>query len=228
MYHQNKFEDAIAQFEMANALMDESDARKQEISKQIANTYTRQGNEYYKTGNLADAVACYQEGLKRDSTSYKSYYNLGNALSRQDSLQSAVKQYEKATNLIKNSGLSEDELNKNLSSIYHNKGNALFGQQLLNEALESYKQALIHNPKSDESRYNYIRTKELLKQNQNQQQQNQQQKNQQQNQQQEKQESGMDREKAEQILQALEQDEKDLREKSQLPLGGEKQIEKNW
>ena len=233
LYHQNKFEDAIAQFEKANALMDESDARKQEISKQIANTYTRQGNEYYKTGNFADAVACYQEGLKRDSTSYESYYNLGNALSRQDSLQSAVKQYEKATNLIKNSGLSEDELNKNLSSIYHNKGNALFGQQQLNEALESYKQALIHNPKSDESRYNYIRTKELLKQNQNQQQQNQQQQNQQQqnqqqNQQQEKQESGMDREKAEQILQALEQDEKDLREKSQLPLGGEKQIEKNW
>ena len=73
----------------------------------------------------------------------------------------------------------------------------------------------------------------MLKQNQNQQQQNQQQQNQQQqnqqqNQQQEKQESGMDREKAEQILQALEQDEKDLREKSQLPLGGEKQIEKNW
>lgn len=228
LYYQNKFEDAIAQFEKANALMDESDARKQEISKQIANTYTSQGNQHYKNGKFADAVACYQEGLKRDSTSYESYYNLGNALSRQDSLKSAVKQYEKATNLIKNSGLSEDELNKNLSSIYHNKGNALFGQQLLNEALESYKQALIHNPKSDESRYNYIRTKELLKQNQNQQQQNQQQKNQQQNQQQEKQESGMDREKAEQILQALEQDEKDLREKSQLPLGGEKQIEKNW
>ena len=90
---------------------------------------------------------------------------------------------------------------------------------------------MIHNPKSDASRYNYIRTKDLLKQNpqdKNQQQQNQQQQNQQQNQQQEKQESGMDREKAEQILQALEQDEKDLREKSQLPLGGEKQIEKNW
>ena len=38
----------------------------------------------------------------------------------------------------------------------------------------------------------------------------------------------MDKETAEQILQALEQDEKDLREKSQLTLGGEKQIEKNW
>jgi tetratricopeptide (TPR) repeat protein len=231
LYRQSKFEDALEQYNMADSLMDESDVRKQELSKQLANTYTSQGNQYYKNGKFADAVSCYQEGLKRDSSSYESYYNLGNALSRQDSLQSAVNQYDKAIELVKNSGLSKDELNKNLSSIYHNKGNALFGQQLFSEALEAYKQALIHNPKSDASRYNYIKTKDLLKQNKNQQQNDQQkdqQKDQQQDQQQEKTKSGMDREKAEQILQALEQDEKDTQEKRQVPLGVKKQFDKNW
>ena len=107
------------------------------------------------------------------------------------------------------------------------------------------------NPKDDDTRYNLVKALQMLEQQQQQQQQNQDQKQdqkqdqqqQQQDQQEQEQQQGqqpqepqpepqnedqMDKETAEQILQALEQDEQDTQEKLQRQQGKKRRVEKEW
>ena len=135
-----------------------------------------------------------------------------------------------------------------LSQAYHNLGNALYTQQQFGEAVKAYENALRLNPKDNDTRYNLIKAQQMLQQqqqqNQNQQQQQQQQQqnqdqNENQNQQQQQQEqqqqeqqqqpeNQMDKETAEQILQALEQDEQDTQDKMQRVQGQKRRVEKEW
>ena len=122
------------------------------------------------------------------------------------------------------------------------------------QCIEAYKESLRNNPKDDETRYNLALAQKLLKdqqqdqqnqdqqqqqqkeqkedkQEQNQDQQEQDQKEQQQNQQQQQQQnkSEMSKENAQQLLNAIMQDEKNVQDKvkKQLQIRGKK-LEKDW
>jgi len=115
--------------------------------------------------------------------------------------------------------------------------------------INAYKDALRANPADDETRYNLAKAKAIYNavppgqnqnqqdqqqeqqssENQQQQQQEQQQQQQQQQQEQQEQERDISKENAEQILQALMQDEKDLQEKAQkIENQKNRKLEKDW
>lgn len=165
-------------------------------------------------------------------------FNLGNTLTQQNKLQEAMEQYVGATKIEKDKS--------NLSQIYHNMGVIFHSQKDYAKAVEAYKESLRNNPKDDETRYNLALAQKQLQdqqqnQNQNQdqdkqdrqkeqdKQQNRQKDQQQQPSQPEKKDNEMSKESAEQLLNSVMQDEKDVQDKvkkQQVLQGG--RLEKDW
>lgn len=201
------------------------------------------GNRDYRHERYDKAELNYRRGIDANSHSFQSEYNLGNALFRQEKYPEAAEAFSRSLSHLDKDNQKDQEA---YADACHNLGNALFAQQQYDKAVAAYAQSLRCRPKDDETRYNLAKSLEMLKQqqqNQNQQQQNEnqdQQQQQQQNenenqdqqqqeqQQQQQDESKMDKETAEQILQALEQDEQDTQEKMQRVQGSKKRVEKNW
>jgi tetratricopeptide (TPR) repeat protein len=196
--------------------------------------YIRKGNHLFKDSAYVDAEINYRKALDANPKSTVSMYNLGNSLFQQQKAEEAIKQYDNAAKVEKNK--------TKLAKIYHNKGTLLQMTQDYAKAIEAYKAALRNNPKDDETRYNLALAQKLLKdpppqqdqqnqQNQNQDQQDQQEKQEQQNQQdqQKQEENSMAKENAEQMLNSVMQDEKDVQDKvkKQTVIQGGK-LEKDW
>lgn len=204
--------------------------------------YIRKGNRAFRDSVYIDAEVNYTKALEVNPQSTISMYNLGNTLSQQQKFQEAMEQYQAAARIEKD----KDKLAK----IYHNAGVLFQAAKEYGKAVEAYKMSLRNNPKDDETRYNLALAQKLLKdqeqnqdQNENQdqqqqqqdqqEQQNQQQQDNQDNQQQpppEKQDNEMSKENAEQLLNSVMQDEKDVQDKvkkqQQVIQGG--RLEKDW
>lgn len=205
--------------------------------------YLRKGNRAYKDSLFTDAEIDYRKALDVNPTSTIAMYNLGNVLSAQNKQKEALETYIGASKIEKNKS--------NLASIYHNMGVIWQTQKEYAKALEAYKESLRNNPKDDETRYNLALVQKLLKNQQQQQnQQNEQQqdkqekqeqeknkeqnkqeqqKNEQQQQQQQNQDNKMSKENAEQLLNSVMQDEKNIQDKvkkQQVIQGG--RLEKDW
>lgn len=203
----------------------------------------RKGNRFFKDSVYVDAEVNYRKALEINPKSTVSMFNLGNTLVQQNKLQEAMEQYVAATKIEKDKS--------NLAQIYHNIGVIFHSQKDYSKAVEAYKQSLRNNPKDDETRYNLALAQKMLndqQQNQDQnqdqnnqdqqkeqeQQQNQdQQKNQDQQQDQpsqpEKKDNEMSKENAEQLLNSVMQDEKDVQDKvkKQQVIQGSR-LEKDW
>ena len=207
----------------------------------------RRGNKQYNDSNYVDAEVNYRRALDKNDQSFEAHYNLGDALFRQEKFPEALEQYAKAEQLLKNDDKTgKEQIDSRLADTYHNMGNALYAQQQYDKAVAAYQQSLRLNPKDNDTRYNLVKAMQQLQQqqqNQNQQQQQDQQQNQQndstqqppqqqqeqqQQQQQQQSEQQMDKETAEQILQALEQDEQETQEKLQRQQGKKRRVEKEW
>lgn len=206
--------------------------------------FIRKGNRLFKDSVYVNAEVNYRKALEVNPQSTVSMFNLGNTLAQQNKLQEAMEQYVAATKIEKD----KDDL----AQIYHNMGVIFHSQKDYAKAVEAYKQSLRNNPKDDETRYNLALAQKMLKdqqqeqqnqdQNQQQQQQDQQEdkkdqnKDQQQNQDQQQQppqsqkkENEMSKENAEQLLNSVMQDEKDVQDKvkkQQVIQGG--RLEKDW
>lgn len=204
--------------------------------------FIRKGNRAFNDSVFVDAEVNYRKALEINPKSTISMYNLGNTLSQQQKFKDAMEQYTAAADIEK------DKMK--LAKIYHNAGVLFQASQDYGQAIEAYKKALRNNPKDDETRYNLALAQKLLKdqeqnpQNQDQQQDQQNQEDQQeqnqnqdqdqkqdQNQQDSKpEENKMSKENAEQMLNSVMQDEKDVQEKvkqqQQIIQGG--RLEKDW
>ena len=211
-------------------------------------TDLRRGNKQYNDSNYTEAEVNYRRGLSKNDQSFEGHFNLGDALFKQEKFPEALEQYTQAEKLLKaNDKLSKEQLDERLADTYHNMGNALYAQQQYDKAVTAYQQSLRLDPKDNDTRYNLVKAMQQLQQQQNQQQnqdqqQNQEQQQQQQEQQQQQQEQNnqdqqtppeqnneqMDKETAEQILQALEQDEQETQEKLQRQQGKKRRVEKEW
>lgn len=208
-------------------------------AQKVERDYIRRGNRAFKDSIFVDAEVNYRKALEANPKSTISLFNLGNTLAAQNKLQEAMEQYAAASKIEK------EKLN--LAQIFHNMGVIFQSQKDYGKAVEVYKEALRNNPSDDETRYNLALAQKMLKdqqqnqqnQNQNQQQQQEEKKeeqkknNQQQNQQQppqsENNQNQMSKENAEQLLNSLMQDEKDVQDKvkkQQVIQGG--RLEKDW
>lgn len=193
------------------------------------------GNNLYNSGKYKEAVVEYQKSLGRNESSFGSNYNLGNALYKSEEFESCIDHYKAAC--------SSKNTKSERAKAYHNLGNAYVNGQKYQEAVDAYKESLRLNPKDNDTRFNYTYAKKLLQQ----QQQQQQAKNQQQNQQQDQNENGkeenseeqhpeakererkMDSEQANQILEALENDEKERQKQKSLSKDVKmKPVDKDW
>lgn len=179
-------------------------------------TLIAKGNEAYLKKNFDEAEEYYRKGLEKKE-SFEGYYNLGKALFEQGKYKEALDEYQRAEDMLKaDHKTNRTEWNNRLANTYRNLGNAAYRQKAYGDAVEAYKKSLRLTPKDEVTRNNYVKAKEQQKQQQKQQQQQQQQQQQ------------MDKETAEQILQALEQDEKETQEKRSPQSGSKRRLEKEW
>ena len=197
----------------------------------------RSGNRLYRDSMYTKAEVDYRKAIEANNRFPQAYFNLGNALLRQQKPKEAMQAYEQAVKVETNKG--------RLASIYHNMGVILQSQKQFGPAIECYKNALRRNPADNESRYNLVLCQHQLKNNPQQNQQNdknsskkdkqenkdkkedqqkQQQKQAQQN------EENMSKENAEQLLNAAMQDEKDTQERIRKAMAKPRQrkLEKQW
>ena len=206
--------------------------------------YLRSGNKLYNDSLFIKAEVDYRKALELNPKSTDAMFNLANALLMQQKAKEAMEQYESVSKIEKDK--------EKLAQIYHNMGVILQSSKQLSQCIEAYKESLRNNPKDDETRYNLALAQKQLKdqqqdqQNQDQQQQQQEQKedkqdqnkdqqeqdqkDQQQNQQQQQQNKNeMSKENAQQLLNAIMQDEKNVQDKvkKQIQIQGKK-LEKDW
>lgn len=201
----------------------------------------KKGNEEFKKKNYSEAEVNYRKanGLK-DETGI-SNYNLGSSYYMQDKYKEAAEEYR---NSINNKNFSDTEKEK----AYHNLGNALLKDKKYEESIKSFKEALKLNPKGEDTRYNLAYAQSMLRQQQEQQKQQQQKQNQdqqkqkQEQQQQKKQEQKQEqkqqeqqaskpkinKEEAEKMLNALNNDEKKTQKKLSKKEVSRISIEKQW
>ena len=207
--------------------------------------YLRSGNKLYNDSLFIKAEVDYRKALEINPKSTDAMFNLANALLMQQKAKEAMEQYESVSKIEKD----KDKL----AQIYHNMGVILQSSKQLPQCIEAYKESLRNNPKDDETRYNLALAQKQLKDQQQNQQQNQDQQQQQQEQKEDKQDQNKDqqeqkdqqqqdqqqqqqqnknemsKENAQQLLNAVMQDEKNIQEKvkKQLQIQGKK-LEKDW
>lgn len=211
----------------------------------------KEGNKHYIENKFTEAEIAYRKSLEVNPRSLEGTYNLGNALYKQDKLPEAAEQYKLMMGQTERL-LKEDPTNaKRISQVFHNLGNVGMKSKDYQTSIEAYKQSLRLNPQDNETRYNLALAQKLLKdqegggqddnenkdenddQNQDEQQQQQQQQDQKENKTQEEQQPNeqMSKDNAQQILDALLQDEKDTQEKVkkvQQQKNQQRKIEKQW
>jgi Ca-activated chloride channel homolog len=188
--------------------------------------YVRQGNKEYSNSKYSDSETLYRKALESNKDSYEWAFNTGDALYKQGKFEDAAKQFE---------ALTERKLtDKQMASVYHNLGNSFLQAQKLPESIDAYKNALRKNPSDMETKYNLAYAMNLLQQQKNQQgnkdnkdnkdknkdnkkqdkDQNKDQDKDQKNQQnKEQQKQAMSREDAKRLLDALQNDEKQVLDK---------------
>ncbi len=221
----------------------------------------RAGNKEYNQGKYTESEIAYRKALQANAQSTDAAYNLGNSLFMQGKLPEAAEQYqivagqEKDKNKLSLSWHNTGNIF--LTGAVAKGEQDQSYNEILQKSIEAYKQSLRNNPKDDETRYNLALAQKLLKdsedkgggggqdqkqdqqqkqdQKQDQQQQQDQKQDEKQDQKQEQkqnqQQPQMSKENAQQILDAMMQNEKNTQEKvkeQQVKVQQRKRNDKEW
>jgi len=215
------------------------------VCAQADKKFIRQGNREYEKSRYSESEILYRKALDKNKQSADAVFNAGDALYKQEKYEDAGKQF------IENINLNEDRNKK--SAGFYNLGNSFLKSNKLKESIDAYKNSLRLNPQNLEAKYNLAYAQDLLQQqqqqqqNQDQQQQKQDKNNQDQNKEKEQDQSdnkeqqdqqqqpqqddqAISKEDAERILNALENDEKNVQEKVKLAKAAKNRVRsaKNW
>lgn len=118
----------------------------------------RQGNRAFKSQKWAAAETQYRKAIFKNQKNPQAIYNLGCALLMQQKDSLAMVQFGNAAQL-------ESNIFRRSKS-YHNMGVVMQNHREYAQAIEYYKMALRCNPQDNETRYNLVLCKKLLKNNQ--------------------------------------------------------------
>lgn len=127
--------------------------------------HIREGNRDYRAGKFGESELAYRRATDLPKSTPDAWFNLGNAIYRQQRFDDAAATFEK------NASQNDDAIRK--SNSYYNQGTALLGSQKLKESIEAYKKALRFNPDNMKAKYNLAYAQDLLKEQEEQQQQQQ-------------------------------------------------------
>jgi tetratricopeptide (TPR) repeat protein len=204
------------------------------------------------TITFGKAEVAYRRALEIKPEDYHWQFNLADAIYKQKKADQAATEFEKLAD-------KADKPNDKYAA-YHNLGNSLLNQKKFDPSIEAYKKALRINPTDPETKYNLAYAMKMKKEDEKQKQKdkdkdkdknqdknkdnnkdqdknkdqnkdNQNQDQKQQNQQNKPQQNKISRQNAEQMLQALENDEKQTQEKvkkAQALKAERSKVEKNW
>lgn len=210
----------------------------------------RRGNRQFRKEKYAEADISYRKGLMQDTTSVAAHYNLANNLYRQENFDEAARQMEAVQLTAGEAPFAAD--------YYYNCGDIAIARQDWQTAVNMFKESLRRNPSDLCAKENYLYARNKLQeqqnqnqdQNQQQNQEDQQQQQQQQEDQQQEQDQNKDQDKdqqqqpqpqpqqeqlspqqAQQLLQAIQEKEKQTQEKVDEKKAAalkSRQKEKNW
>lgn len=116
-------------------------AQKQNETQQV-----RKGNDAYRKQDFDNAAKDFEAALKTNSNSNTAAFNLGNTRFKTGKYDEAAKQFETLGNRTADRQLQAQSL--------YNKGLAQVRQQKLDEAIQSFKQSLRLNPTDEDTREN--------------------------------------------------------------------------
>lgn len=195
------------------------------VTAQEERKIIRQGNKAYEAKKYTESEELYRKALDKKPQSLEANYNVGNALYKQKKYLDAASKY--------NSLINNTQDKRERGFIYHNMGNSYLKANKLEEGIKAYKESLKLNPTDKETKFNLAYAQRMLVQQQQQQQNNkndkkdQNKKDDKQNQQnqpnkdqqnkdqqnQEPQNKNISQEDANRILEAMQNDEKELHKK---------------
>ena len=221
--------------------------------------FVREGNGYYADGlkdttkldtiTFGKAEVAYRRALEIKPDDFHWQFNLANSLYKQNKPDQSAGEFEK---LVEKTTVPEEK-----SMVYHNLGNSLLAQKKFDPSIDAYKKALRITPTDPATKYNLAYAMKMKEEDQKQKQkdkdkqdkdnkdqnkdenkdqnkdnkdQNKDQQNQDQKQQPQPQ-NKISKQNAEQMLQALENDEKQTQEKvkkAQALQAKKTKVEKNW
>jgi len=139
--------------------------------------FIRQGNRQYEKAvansdstrvdsvGFSKAEIDYRKALEKKPGDFKSQFNIGNSLFKQNKMAESSSQFEQ----VLESGTTKEDKGKT----WFNYGNSLLAQQKLDESIDAYKNALRNNPADVEAKYNLEFARKMKQQQQQQQQQQQ-------------------------------------------------------
>ena len=212
----------------------------QDYSTKRERNYIREGNELFKEKRYAEAEAAFKKALQENGNSPIAKFNLATTYLKQVNLNDTTQNglLSETQQLLKETASIADP--KLASKAYYDLGNIFYNQKNYAQSIAMYKDALRRNPDDDQARQNLRLAQKQLQNQQNQQQnqdnkqdnkdqqkQNQDQNkeknkngqdqqkpdNQQQKQPQQPPKNGMSKENAEQILQTMQNEEKNTQDK---------------
>lgn len=201
----------------------------------------RKGNREFRKGEYGEADISYRKGLLKDTSSVAAKYNLANNLYRQESFDEAAKMLD---------GIENPD-----AAACFNRGDVAIAKEDWKTAVDSFKECLLQDPGDLKAKENYIYARNQLmeqeqqqnqdqnqdnqdqnkdqdqNQDQQQNQQNQQDQNKDQDQQQQQEQQELSAQQAQQLLQAIQEKEKQTQEKVDEKKAAalkSRQKEKNW
>lgn len=212
----------------------------QDYSTKKERNYIREGNELFKEKRYAEAEAAFKKALQENGNSPIAKFNLATTYLKQVNLNDTTQNglLSETQQLLKETASIADP--KLASKAYYDLGNIFYNQKNYAQSIAMYKDVLRRNPDDDQARQNLRLAQKQLQNQQNQQQnqdnkqdnkdqqkQNQDQNkeknkngqdqqkpdNQQQKQPQQPPKNGMSKENAEQILQTMQNEEKNTQDK---------------
>jgi len=125
------------------------------IADKISNNLTLDGNVEFIEKNLIDAEAFYRSAISKDSMNNVASYNMANSFYKSGLNSEAVNEYKSSILKARN--------RQDLHKSFHNLGDVYMQNKDYQNAVNAFKKALLNNPSDDETRYNYVLAKELLK-----------------------------------------------------------------
>jgi tetratricopeptide (TPR) repeat protein len=212
---------------------------------QAERKYIREGNALYDDKKYAEGEIAYRKALDKKQGSYDAAFNVGTTLYKQGKYLDAATQF---------GGLTESTKDKDkLAKLYYNLGNSYLKADKLEECVKAYQNSLLNNPGDKDTKFNLSyamrklqQQKQQNKQDQNKKDQNKDKKdkdkqNQDKNDQQQKQQQNQDKqgkqgekqispEDAQRMLDAVQNDEKNLKKKMEEEKASSEKVKvlKNW
>ena len=219
-------------------------------SAQKERKFVREGNKLFAEGlkdtakldtiTFGKAEIAYRRALQIKPQDFHWNFNLADAIYKQKKAEEAAVEFERLA--------EQTDIPMEKSAVLHNLGNSLLQQKKFDPSIDAYKKALRINPNDPETKYNLAYAMKMKKEDQKQKEKdkdkdkeqdkdqekdpdkNNQNQDQKQQEQPKPQQGKISRENAEQMLKALENDEKQTQEKAKKAQAVQQRsnIDKNW